>query len=518
MDLTERRAILFCFILGFAVRLVPEIISYPYPIGWDTIGYAASISTGKIFYHSEVFFTYPWNSVFSTWLLYLFLIPIKNALNTDPFILLKLTSPILYAANVFAVYFFSRKWLCWSINKSLLAGFVFAIQLASLRISWDLYRNFLAMIFLLLALPLVVKADTKKGLVVLGVVSLLVVFSHELVAAVFFTIVFGSIVVDVIKRQVARKHLKILLAIVPALTVFIFMTFTVLFHVGYAFEPNIISAQNTPSFHPFNLFFIENYLTAASPMENYPSYFSLVTDVFGLFGILYLVWLPLIIFGFFRDKILNIFTLILFTFTFNALIIPFFAIFQWSRWMYLLVYPFTFYAANGAAVRSRSLFLRNKAKKLGFLRSFSRLSASALSIAIVFAFLFMVPPLDYGVFSLGSVNTYLPVTMQYNTIPLRDQNDLIKTIEWLNVNGQSNASLLVHHSLLSWTRLYLSNDFVKIYYISSADDAANLAFAKGFAPIYLIWWNTDFGWNGIIVPNHFHSVFASGRLSVFQYQ
>jgi hypothetical protein len=516
METTDRRALLFCFFLGFVVRLIPEVLSYPYPIGWDTIGYAASISTGKIFYHSGTFFEYPWTTFSSTWLLYAFLIPIRSATNIDPFLLLKFTSPILYAANVCAVYLFSRKWLGWSIRKGLLAALFFTFQLASLRISWDLYRNSLAMIFLLLALPLIYKANTRKGIIAFTLLSLLVVFSHELVAVVLLVMLFGIVLFDLIGCKSIKRHLKVLFALLPVLMIFLLMALTMQFQYGFAVEPNIISAHNPPAFHPFNLFFIEDYFKVASPMENYPTYLSLISDVFGLFGILYLLWLPLIILGFFRDKILDVFSIVLILLTFSCIIIPFFAIFQWSRWMYLLAYPFTFYAANGAALRSRSSFLRNKSK-LNFIRSFSRLTTVTLLIAILLSVLFMAMPSEYGVFSVGRANSYLPVTMQYNTIPLRDQEDLIRTIEWLNINGSTNASLLVHHSLLSWTRLYLSNDFVRVYYISSVDEALKLALEEGFAQVYMIWWNTDTGWRGITVPSYFHEVFKSGRFSVFQY-
>lgn len=516
LEFGDWKALILCFFLGFIIRLIPEVLSYPYPIGFDTIGYAASISTGKIFYHSGTFFEYPWTTFFSTWLLYAFLVPIYSITKIDPFLLLKSTSPILYAANVCAVYLFSRKWLSWSALKGLLAALFFTFQLASLRISWDLYRNSLAMIFLLLALPLIYKANNRKGIISFALLSLLVVFSHELVAAVLLTMIFGMVVFDLIKCKSIKRLLKVLFALLPALTIFLLMTLTMLFQYGFAAEPNIISAHNPPPFHPFNLFFIENYFKVASPMENYPTYFSLISDVFSLFGILYLPWLPLVALGFFRDKILDVFSLVLLAFTFSCIIIPFFAIFQWSRWMYLLAYPFTFYATNGAAKRSHSSLLQIKSK-FNYIRSFSPLASVTFLIAILLSVLFMVAPAEFAVFSIGRANSYFPSTMQHNTIPLQDQNDLIETIKWLNTNATKNASILVHHALLPWTRLYLSENFVRIYYISNIKDALNLALQKGFDRVYLIWWNTNVGWYGITVPHNFHEVFKSGRLSVFQY-
>jgi hypothetical protein len=417
---------------------------------------------------------------------------------------------------VCAVYLFSRKWFGWSGPKSLLAALIFTFQLAILRISWDLYRNFLAMIFLLLALPLVYKANTRKGLISLSLLSLLVVFSHELVAAILLTMVFGVVVFDSISRNSIKRHLKVILALVPALTIFLLITFTVLFQYGFAAEPNIISAHNPSPFHPFNLVFIQDYFKVASPVESYPSYFSLVSDVFSLFGILYLIWLPLVAIGFFRDKLLDVFSIVLLVATFSCIIIPFFAIFQWSRWMYMLAYPFTFYAANGVAKRSHSSLLRVKLK-LNRIRSFSRLASITILISIILSFLFLAAPTRFAVFSLGRANSYFPSTMQQNTLPLEDQNYLIETFEWLNTNGSNNSSLLLHQSLLSWARLYLSENIVRVYYISNIEDALHLALKEGFSHVYLIWWNTNIGWYNITVPNYFHEIFKSGRISVFQY-
>jgi len=398
----------------------------------------------------------------------------------------------------------------------MLAALFFAIQLASLRISWDLYRNSLAMIFLLLALPLIYKPNTLKGIVSFALLSLLVVFSHELVATVLLVLVLGIVALDLVKYKSIKTHRKVLLATLPALTIFLLIASTMSFHWGFSAEANILSAHNPSPYHPYNLFFVVDYLKASSPVENYPTYFSLVSDVLGLFGILYLLWLPLIALGFFRDKILDVVLFILLAFTFSSILIPFFAVFQWHRWMYMLAYPFAFYAANGAARRSH-LSLQSIKSRLGSFKSLSRLASVTLIVAILLSVLFMAAPTDFAFFSVGRVNSYLPSTMQHNTIPLQDQDGLIDTIKWLNINGSKNASVLVHHALLPWTRLYLSETYVRIYFILNIDDALDLALKEGFDCVYLIWWNADIGWYNITVPTYFSQVFRSGRMSVFQH-
>jgi hypothetical protein len=514
--MSDRRVVLFCFLLGFIVRLIPEVLSYPSPIGFDTIGYAASINTGKILYHSGTFFEYPWNNFFSTWMLYLFLIPVYNLTKIDPFLLLKLAAPLIYASNVCAVYIFSRKWLTWSIKKSLLAAVIFTFQLATLRTSWDLYRHSLATIFLLLTLPLIYKANSRKSLFSFALLSLLIVFSHELIAAVLLILILGIVITGLIKHKDLKKHIKILVAALPALTIFLAITFVLLSNYGLTVEPNIINAHNPEQYHPYNLFFIVDYLKVSSPLENYPTYFSLVFDFFSLFCVLYLLWLPLAVQGFFRDKILDKWLIILLVFTVSSLLTPFFAVFQWYKWMYMMVHPITFYAANGATKLSH-LSSPINTLKLSFVKSFSRLASATLLTTILLSTLFIAAPVESAVFYFGRVNSYFPSTMQYNTIPLQDQSDLIECLKWFDMKDSANTSILLHHSLLSWARLYLPENFTRIYYISNIEEALNLAMKKEFDYIYLVWYNTDRGWYNISVPDSFQINFQSGRFAAFKY-
>ncbi len=45
---------MLAFAVGFVVRLIPELLSFPYPIGWDTIYYASRIQDGVLFLLLEV--------------------------------------------------------------------------------------------------------------------------------------------------------------------------------------------------------------------------------------------------------------------------------------------------------------------------------------------------------------------------------------------------------------------------------------------------------------------------------
>ncbi len=76
-NLGFRKGLLIAFVVGFAVRLIPEILSYPYPIGWDTIYYAARINDGVVWNH--------WSNIFSTWLIYGILVSLGSLTRLEPF-------------------------------------------------------------------------------------------------------------------------------------------------------------------------------------------------------------------------------------------------------------------------------------------------------------------------------------------------------------------------------------------------------------------------------------------------
>lgn len=71
--LNYRHGLLLVFIIGFVVRLIPELVSFPNPIGWDTIYYASRIN-------SETVFTVG-SDLVNLWLVYRILVSVGNITN-----------------------------------------------------------------------------------------------------------------------------------------------------------------------------------------------------------------------------------------------------------------------------------------------------------------------------------------------------------------------------------------------------------------------------------------------------
>jgi hypothetical protein len=319
-----------------------------------------------------------------------------------------------------------------------------------------------------------------KGAAVLSVLGVLVVLGHELSAVSLFFVVFALLVIGVLKRE--KIPYRLFVAIIPAAAIFLVSNLG-LFGMRVSLDRMILRVNDSVYAHPGGLYFLTDYLNVFTPIESYANYFELFSGVFSLFVLLYLVLLPLISVGYFKDRVFGSWTFLLMGSAFGCLIVPFSALLLWHRWMLMFVYPFTFFAVNGLWKVTKSW-----------------------------------PLVDgrYGVIGFESTFRYVPSTMQSSSVPLRDTEGVIEAFEWLNVNMDSDSSLLAHDVFEFWTLLYLNEENVAIVFDHDLEAATNLAVDEGFDVVYFVWWNEDIGWYNLRFSDGWTSVFDSGRISVYQ--
>jgi len=450
-------------------------------------------------------------------LVYAILIPLYKVAQVDPFFLLKLTAPALYGLNTCGIYYFARKALNWHTKKSLITASFFAFQLASLRISWDLYRNFLGLAVLLFALPSIPGQNTKskKEYVCFILLSILVVFSHELVSIVMFAVFLG-LVANYIREGRKSALLKSFSFILPASAIFLISLFL---FASNALAPFNLGRNTFISLEPrpTGLFFLVNYLNYSGSVQ-YPTYIDLMSNVLTFFVVLYLLCLPLVFVGFFRDRLLDGWTMLLLIGSFSGLIVPFFALDFWDRWMLMLVYPFTFYAVNGVekVLESQNALVRPSIRWLRWIKVSRRTTLGILLLTVSLGSLSFV--VNYGTLSIPGTDLYVP-SLYVNTVPLEDMKGTMDAINWLNTHLNDRSAVLVYLAFRWWVVLGLNNSNPVIFYFTgNIEPALNAALQEGLDSIYFIWWNKDIGWYRLTVPESFlkKEVFRSGRISVFQ--
>jgi len=509
-----RMGLMIAFVFGFVVRMVPEILSYPYPIGFDTIYYGWRLKEGVVLSH--------WSSVFGSWLFYGLTVPVYGVLGGDPFVFLKFVMPLLFGLNACGVHYLATRGLGWSTRKGLFAAGLFSFQLAALRISSDLYRNILGLGILLFAVPWILKEKAdSKSLMLFGVLSLLAVFSHEYVSVLLLASVFGVVV----SKSVSEKRveaLKVVGAALPAVAVFVASVFLRVYPVYRMVQPNILVVGEMSGQYSGPLFFITNYLAVSDTVPVYVNYFGLFVSVVSLFVLLYVAILPLAVIGFFRNKVLDFWLILLGIGGFGCLLVPFFALTYWDRWMIMLVFPLVFYATNGFVK------ILHSAKpvvaglwRFGSFTISKRVAKGFVLVSVVCGFVFITSPMFFGkggVYCLPATVTYLPSTILANTIPVSDVEGTVEALRWIDVAMDGNSCFLAHHAFFNWARIGFCGQHTIVFFKEDIFEAVDVAVKHGFGRFWLVWWNTDVGWYGFDVPDNFTEVTSSGRISVFEYQ
>ncbi len=510
VNLTDRKALVVCLSVGFLVRLIPELLAFPLPIGFDTIHYAAAMENGAVIAHWSHFFT-------SSWLLYALIVPLYGVLQADPFLLLKIVAPLLFGLNVAGVYWFSRKMLGWNLRMGVLTGIFFALQLASLRISWDLLRNTLGLGILLFALSYIKEVNSKRGFVLFASLSLLSVFAHEYAAVTLLVVVLGLLVWRIVKRQMDSQSIPLGLAALPALTVFLVGMGLRFFPVSYATETNVIHAGDAVAAKVGGFSFLVDYLHVQSSVDSYASYSHLALSVALLFAVLFLPYLFLTVKGFFRNGLLDLWTGLLLIGAFGCLVTPFAALQYWHRWMFMLVYPFTFYAVKGFG----RLLSKLREKNVQFSSCFfDRKAATTVLLTFSLGIAYLATPL-LMVYANASVPDVSGTCLYFSnspTVPYEDVESVVEAMGWLNDNLDAASCVALQHAFLRWGELYLDKSHSIVHFEVDVDSAVSSGFENGFSSVLFVWWNEPIGWYGISVPESFASVQDFGRISVYVYE
>jgi hypothetical protein len=251
-------------------------------------------------------------------------------------------------------------------------------------------------------------------------------------------------------------------------------------------------------------------------VDNYSSYWNLVISVGLLFTALFLPYIYLVKKGYFKNTILSIWTILLLIGAFGCLIMPFFALQYWHRWMFMLVYPFSFYAAFGIAkivkssnpgkVRVSSLFSN---KKVAFM--------VLLTISLGIAYLFTPLTMLYANKSVPNITGNAVYFSTDPAVPYQDEPSVVEAMAWFNSNLAQNSCVILQHHFLEYGRLYLDSSQHIVYYQVDVDVGVTKAVDSGFSSIYFVWWNKPIGWNENPVPDGFVEVEDFDRISIYSY-
>jgi hypothetical protein len=430
---------LLVFAFFVSIRGIAEIQAGDLPAGWDPLNYyapwtVAYMNEGVI---NEHFVAAPP-------LIFILMISM-TFLTRDVWLAIKILSPILYGVLGVCFLYFTSSYLSWSKKKGIVCALLLMSQIAALRLSWDLFKNQLAMSLLFLQLPLLSSASKKgeaKTKLMIILLSLLIVLTHPFVT-VFYLVVLLSIILNRKHSTSFKKYL--LLANVPALILFIgiFGIYSQWTKVSLVSYPGIgttaffktIHYVDTPTFSVF-----KNYIVL------YGSYSNLSVQVMSLFILLYAPILPLVFLGFWNDRFLTPILILGLLSAFLPIVSPSFALLDFERWMFMLVYLFAVFSANALFKLMQPSQSHGKPssgfKQLRFL-SVSREKLAA-SLYLLFIIIFA---LNYTVGNVRLIYTpiehYIPTALSDKPISNEAMRDIVANSEWLNQFYQNKSAVSV---------------------------------------------------------------------------
>jgi hypothetical protein len=468
------------------VRLVPELLAGPYPLGFDTIWFYAPFvksveAQGLSVALANLVSTHSAPSMF------VLLGIVASISGADPILITKLFGPILQGFLVFSMYYFARRGLGWNNRMCLLLIVLSSLYFVSLRFSWDLFRNTLGYGFVIMAL-----AHVRLGPVSIDRWRLLALAGATLLASEFAAVLLGVLVGIAFCWEMIRYR-KVNLYL---LGITIVASIAGLFYLNLIFPnpppktPLAISSSGSPV--------VYNYLNGSGDVYNYLGLGDLYATVLLLSGMVLGPLLPLAWAGFYREKRLIMWTISLSVGAFSLLFIPFAGIPGWYRWLLMLALPLLLFSVKGVMKMRREITVI-------FLVLVAILSVGFVSF----------PPNNaFPYYTNSHTLPYVPSSMLQNTIPLQDSADTVKALRWLNHFQSLDSVLVTHIAFQGWALIYSTNPDVYGYVDAAQVDHGNFS---SYRMVFLLYWAPNQGWyNQRLMPSNMTEVYQTGRIGVYE--
>ena len=431
----EKYAVLFIFSIASLIRIVPELIAYPYPIGYDVINYYIPVVTN---------FDRFWSTISAQFPFYVSLLHVINTgLSISPHFVVTTFAIIIYGIFGISIFFIGRKILKIDISYSMYLAFFVIFQLTVLRTTWDLHRDLfsLSTMFLMFSLIYNRKHTTNNRIIIAALMLSAITAMSDRMVGLLCTISL------LIYTFTDKNRLTILCSVVCTF----FFGVSLIYGYGTLYNNTIESLKSLPqnisptSYNPTNLLIL------------FLVYNGLVTPV-GIIGFKQLA----------KNKLLKIPLLISVTGAFSWLIFQDLELLVADRWIILCGIFLSIFAGYGIIQLTRKKNT-NVAKTL---------AASFLCIVVAIGIIYAVMPYDgfsvYGI--VGKyIQNFVPLTMQFNSLDISPNDNLIDLISWINKNTDPNSVIVGAKHWRGWMeiklqdkRAYLSSDNVYGLYSSLA--------------------------------------------------
>ena len=435
----------FSYLIVFSVvviiRLIPEILALPYPIGYDVINYYLPVM--------ENFDEY-WPTISNQFPLYVSLLyAISDVFRVDPRLVISASIVLVFGFFSLVIYSIGKNLLHLNNLQSIFLSVFVIFQLAVLRTSWDLHKDMLALTLTFFCLLYISKIPnvSKKMIAVIVSLSILSVLADRMIGLLLsLTLIVSSFV----------KRDKILAIAV----IFVVLIYGLSLATNYdSVGPNLkMGTNNTINeiYNPVNLIV--------------------------LFLVMNAILLPSGVIGFVKSKLIifKIPLLISLIGSISWIVFPNTSALLPDRWIVIFSIFLSLFSGYGfiTLIENRCIAISNK--KLN----------NYIIVLIPFIFLgsaFAASPNNSYINIYGAFHQYMgpygPLTMQYNSISLPESRSLLSVIDWINNNTNTPEGSIIMGSkhLRGWMELELKGRSFLF-----ADNNTRLLESNKFGELYLL--------------------------------
>lgn len=440
LDLKVIKSLLFFFVLGCFIRIIPDLIAYPYPIGYDIINYYIPLADKlNTTFQNDSFQFYPY-------LLYTF----KSFLPLNPQGLMLSLSSITYGLFSLSIYLLLKG---LNLKPALFMTVFILFQISALRTTWDLQKDILALSFTFLIIYFILE-DRKAyffniRIIHFGIIISLVILTFLTDNMIAFLLIISLLIYFAIKQDI--KY-------IISLTIIIISIISFLVVVDTTKNDSLIN-------------FINHILTGnIKANENYTP-----LNLGILFIMMNILSLPLFIYGlkYLHELLLYIPLSMALLGSFTWIVLPYSAILLPDRWIIISGIFMSIFSSYGLI----RLFSNYKDKPN------YKILLPIMSFYIIIGLFYMILPYEYAFPIYGIFTEYthffVPSTMQFNSIDIVDNRDLSIAIDWLN-NHTNPKSIIYGDSYLSgWMKMLLKDKRIFQYnYTKSTGNGIHITLAN----------------------------------------
>ncbi len=421
------------FFVACAIRIIPTYLNFPYPIGYDSINYYLPLlynfNDGGI----------DWTTSYPIYLLIVYLV--SSTLLIDPYTSFNFINIVLYGMLGISIFFLFIHIIKISFLQSILFSIFVLLQLSTLRISWDLYRDLLSIglfNFCLVLINFTLHSYNNKNHLILAYslifcIILVTVFTDRMISLLLLTTLF---ILSLVYRN---KYLFSIISLFIVLFIIYFVTFD-----------NIsVFSMDLNIFH-----------TLIDPLYDLNSYST--EGILVVFISLYGILLPFFIYGYLTKTptflTMQIPTTITLICSFAWTIVPNYEYLVPERWVIISGLFISILAVYGFS-------LINSLIKSTHLRQFTYIIF--FSSFMIYGCIFIIAPYE-TIVTLPALfqdltHFVMPVVMSMNTFDTHQNKHIVHLIDWINQNTPQSSIVIGSIHWRGWFSLFLQPSLVFKY-------------------------------------------------------